>query len=534
MKNTPSHACSNHCAIHPPESARRTWPGVLLSTLALLFSASAQAQATVKFRIFDEAGTELTYAAVVKRMTNNIGSSAMSTGIMDLDSLAAITLGNEYNASGKFTVDFPAVSSAHPKQGLMIHWNTANTGYSSFLLDNGGKGFTQNATLIFNEQLANDARRQFNDAYARRIAANPPYAPGSTFMSLSTEIDACFVRLGLATTPNLKGRIGQECVDKLAQGMTLMLQEYGVANARHIETMPSQTGLGLQGHWGVSTADNINADPKPAMDDLAALFEPRHRWARLIMTDTSQAYYGKVRKWVNYAGTQQVQTLGQLFDSSVQRSLSLAQFKSAVDRALLYPDFHKFTAWEVGNEVNGGWLGSGMSAKIDYAAAQVKARTGKPVCLTFYWYGVEDTLKTSLFNWIYTNITPNITRNLDCVTLSIYTDQQPLGFSWDLVMTKLASLFPGKQLMVGELAFVDPSVKPFFREGPLTLTAEQGAKLYIQNRYPASFATANATGGNFWWYYDQEMVGRKPLWVTLHDVYCSVYKGYADVSHVCP
>lgn len=502
--------------------------------LTVMFTPLAHAQVSVKFRIFDEAGKELTYAAVIKRMTNNIGSSAMSTGVMDINTLAAVSLGTEYNASGKFTVDFPAATPAHPKQGLMVHWNTANTGYSSFLLDNGGKGFAQNATLIFNEQLAYDAQRQFNDAYARRIAANPPYAPSSGFKTLSASIDNCFVRLGAAATPALKGQTGQECVDKLAQAMVLLLKEYGVANARHLETVATQTGLKQYGRWGVSTADDINADPKPAINDLAALFEPRHRWARLIMTETSDAYYAKVRNWVNYAAAQQVQTLGQLFDSSVQESLSLAQFKTAVDRALVFPDFSKITAWEVGNEVNGGWLGTGMSAKIDYAAAQVKAKTGKPVCLTFYWYGVEDTLKTSLFNWIQANVTTSIKSNLDCVTLSIYTDQQPLGFSWDLVMTRLAAIFPGKQVMVGELGFVDPSVKPFFREGPLSLTSEQGGKLYIQNRYPASFATANAYGGNFWWYYDAEMVGRTPLWNTLHDTYCSVYKGYADVSHVCP
>jgi len=512
----------------------RQWRAALVGLFIFaLFSPLAQANISVKFRIFDEAGQELTYAAVIKRMTNGVGSSAMSTGIMDANTLAAISLGTEYNSGGKFTVDFTAASAAHSKQGLMIHWNTANTGYSSFLLDNQGNGFAQSTTLIFNEQLAYDARRQFNDAYARRISGNPVYAPGSDFVALSTAIDGCFIRLSAANiTANSKGQIGQECVDKLAQAMALMLKEYGVENARHLETTGAQNGL--YGRWGVSTADNIDDNPKSAIDDLAALFEPRHRWARLIMTETSNAYYTKVRNWINYASTQQVQTLGQLFDSSVQKSLTLAQYKDAVNRALVFQDFNKITAWEVGNEVNGGWLGSGMSAKIDYAAAQVKSKTGKPVCLTFYWYGVEDTLKTSLFNWIYTNITPSIKNNLDCVTLSIYTDQQPLGFSWDLVMTKLGSLFPGKQIMVGELGFVDPSVKPFFREGPLTLTSEQGAKLYIQNRYPASFATANAYGGDFWWYYDQDMVGRQPLWGALHEVYCSVYKGFADVSHVCP
>jgi hypothetical protein len=501
--------------------------------ISCIFISLSQAATTIQFQIFDENGTELTYAQVVSRMTNNVGANAMSTGIMDLNTLAAVTLGTEYNASEKFTVNLPALTATHPKQGIMIHWNTANTGYSSFLLDNEGKGFTQSGTLIFNQQLAVDARRQFNDAYSRRLSATPAYSPSTTFISLNNAINDCFTRLSSATTPNIKGQVGQECVDKLAQAMALMLKEYGISNARNLETLATQTGTPLYGQWGVSTGDDINADPKPAINDLSALFEARHRWARIIMTGTTDVYYTKVRKWVNYASASQVQTLGQLFDSAVQKGISLDQFKDAVNRALAFPDFNKFSAWEVGNEVNGGWLGTGMSAKIDYAAAQVKAKTGKPVCLTFYWYGVEDTLKTSLFNWIYSNITPSIKSNLDCVTLSIYTDQQPLGFSWDLIMTKLASIFPDKKIMVGELGYVDPSVKPYFREGSLNLSIQDGEKLYIQNRYPASFSTANSTGGVFWWYYDTEMVGRKPLWNTLHDLYCSVYKGYADVSHVC-
>jgi hypothetical protein len=100
-------------------------------------------------------------------------------------------------------------------------------------------------------------------------------------------------------------------------------------------------------------------------------------------------------------------------------------------------------------------------------------------------------------------------------------------------MTKLAALFPGKQVMVGELGFADPTVQTYYREGPLSLSDQDGARLYITNRYPASFATANALGGDFWRYYDQEMVGQQPLWNALHNVYCETYAGYADVSTVC-
>jgi len=77
--------------------------------------------------------------------------------------------------------------------------------------------------------------------------------------------------------------------------------------------------------------------------------------------------------------------------------------------------------------------------------------------------------------------------------------------------------------MLGEMGFVDPTVRLFFKEGPLAWTTEQGGEAYIANRYPAAFAQPGALGGGFWWYYDQEMVGKKPLWHALRNTYCGVY-----------
>lgn len=506
-------------------SAPAQWAMAALFALTGVAPSSVKA-AEISFRVFDEAGTELTYAQVVSRMTNKAGSDYMSDGAMDLLTLKAVALNTGYNSGGKLTLTVNP-TAAYPKQGLMVHWNTLNTGYSSFLLDNGGAGFTANQTLIFNEQLARDAQRQFNGAYSRRIAASPPYAPSAAFTTLKTNGEKCMTdKLTPATAPSLKGKYGQECLDYFAQAMTLMLKEYGMQQARRLDTLRNY------GVWGVST-DPTSTSYQTNIDGLVPLFEPRHRWTRLIMENTTNAYFAKVRTTLNYATSKQVQTLGQLFDSSIQSSLSLTAFKTAVDRALAYPDFNKFTAWEVGNEVNGGWLGGNMPAKIAYAATQVKAKTGKKVCLTFYWYGIEDSLKTSLFNWIGTNVTQQIKDNIDCVALSVYIDQQPLNFSWDLVMTKLGENFPGKMVMIGELGFIDPSVASIYREGPLTLSNLEGGKLYISNRYPASFATAGAVGGDFWWYYDQEMAGQQPLWTSLHTIYCQTYAGYADVSNVC-
>jgi hypothetical protein len=465
---------------------------------------------SLKLRFFDENGVELNYSALATRMTNGQGVTALSSGTVDLATLKTLTLNTSVDSAGAWLTPFENLE-AYPRQGLMVHWNTVNTGYSTFLLDNQGKGFSESATLIFNEQLAYDARRQFNEALARK----PDYLPSSRFAQFQQDIDGCFAQLAAAATDSLKGSAGQRCVDLLAQAMALMLREYGIQQARF---------RGDDALWGVTLTPLGTTADYPKIDDLADLFAPQHRWVRLIMAETTGTSFEQVRQALNYASGKGVHTLGQLFDSHIQQSLTLDQFKAGVDAALTYPDFDKFTAWEVGNEVNGGWLGSGMTQKIDYAAARVKQLyPAKKVCLTFYWYAMQDTLETSLFNWIETNITETIRNTIDCVALSIYTDQQPLGFSWDLVMSKLAEIFPGKSVLVGELGFVDPTVARFYKEGPLDLTLDAGGELYIENRYPASFATPNSFGGNFWWYFDQEMVGKTGLWHKLRSIYCMVY-----------
>ena len=403
-----------------------------------------------------------------------------------------------------------------PRQGLMVHWNTADTGYSSFLLDNGGLGFTAAATYVFNERLALDARRQFLVALQNK----PAYVQSTDFKTKRAASDACFTQLAAATAQADKGAIGQSCLNLVAVAMSTLMREYGSQVAA---TMPDN-----KAYWGVTinpgSAGGIQTD-YAKLQDLAALFAPQHRWTRMVMSGDGSDDFARIASLAAYAQTNQIQTMGQLFDSSAQASITLTTFKKRVDQALAYAGIDKITAWEVGNEVNGGWTGSQMPAKIDYAASQVKAKfPSKTVCLTFYWYAMQDTMKSSLFNWIATNITPSITKNIDCVTLSIYIDQQPLGFSWDMVMTKLGSLFPGKKVMVGELGFIDdPTVTTYFKEGPLSWTAEQGAESYIHSRYPSAFATPNAVGGGFWWYYDDEMVGKTPLWHALRDTYCGIY-----------
>ena len=467
------------------------------------------------FKVFDEDGKQLEYDEIEARMTNDWSIGYVNTGTFDLKTLEAVSLNDMENSDGLMGVPLADADPASP-QGIMVHWNTEETGYSSFLLDNGGRGFTESKTYIFNERLAYDARRQFSSSLARRS----DFQPSEALQAMRDRVESCFIQLEAAEADSDRGKTGQECLDLVAQAMNMLLIEYGESRARN---------LGEKAVWGVTifprTAATIQGEYKK-IDDLTSLFDSKNRWARIVMLGENSEHFERIGKVVSYAEDHEVNTMGQLFDSSFQSKTSLEEFRERVDQALSYPGFAKVSAWEVGNEINGDWVGEDIIKKVEYASERVKSvYPEKMVCLTFYWYSMQDTLQSSLFNWIDDHITQTVRENIDCVTLSIYVDQQPLGFLWDHIMSKLSEDFPQKKIMVGELAFSDPSVTQFFREGPDRLSHDEAAQRYVASRYASSFATPSSIGGGFWWYYDREMVGRTELWHALRDTYCSVYPG---------
>lgn len=485
-------------------------------------SVVAQEIPEVKFRFYNDSGTEMGYSAIVNRMTNGKGAGIYSAGNASLEGderLRVVTLNENYRSGGKFTMPFDQLI-AYPRQGMLVHWNTANTGYSTFLLDNEGQGFSQTETVNFNRRLALDVRRQFDAALASKRdglgTGEVAYLPSAAFTALQGQIDGCFAQLGAAATESAKGRLGQQCADLVAQAMTVMMREYGIQRA---------SSLGDRARWGVTIRPSTLAADKKKVDDLVPLFAEQHRWARIEMKGDGTDNLTLIKQIADYATSKGVKTMGQLFDSTNQANVPLATFKSRVDAALVMLG-STMTAWEVGNEANGLWLGADVPAKIAYAADKARA-LGKEVVLTFYWYGIEDEMVSSLFNWIYNNMTPELTQKVDSIALSIYVDEQPLNFAWDMVLTRLAELFPGKPVMSGELDF-DPA--GFYKEGPKNWTAEQGYKAYIQNRYASSFATRQSIGGGFWWYYDEDMVGRTTKWQALHGLYCGAH----PTAGVCP
>lgn len=195
--------------------------------------------------------------------------------------------------------------------------------------------------------------------------------------------------------------------------------------------------------------------------------------------------------------------MGELVDSYYVKSYSAAVYAARTTEYLntlgSYVDI-----WEIGNEINGEWLGdtSTVTTKMKTAYDLVKAR-GKMTALTLYYNeGCWENESNEIFTWAKKNVPANMKLGLDYVWLSYYEDDcNGLQPDWPHVFEKLAAIFPNSKYGFGEVG-----------------TKQQGRKAaYINHYYRMKISQPNFVGGYFWWYFVQDMVpSTKPLWQTLN------------------
>jgi hypothetical protein len=195
--------------------------------------------------------------------------------------------------------------------------------------------------------------------------------------------------------------------------------------------------------------------------------------------------------------------MGEILDSYYMSQYSVQQFRDRVNEyANVLGD--NVSIWEVGNEVNGEWLGNSDStlAKVFYAFMKLK-KAGKVTALTLYynkdcWSNPEN----EMFTWI-NRIPSKMKSNLDYVLVSYYEDDcnnyQP---NWQSVFDSLHVLFPNSKLGIGECGT------------SITSRKEE----YINRYYRMNVTTPNYIGGYFWWYYKEDCIPfTRPLWSVLNN-----------------
>ena len=475
--------------------------------------------ATVLLEVYDAAGQHLSYDQVVA-VTTAAGRGWRNDLTYRIADGTAVEHQPLRDQGGSPTLD---VSEAGV--GLSLAWPTAHTGYSTLLVDGGGAGLA-GGTVNLTYRAALDYRAKLDAARARR----PDFLAPGAFSVLDQRATDLLAAAAVAPTEGARGALGQQALDALAQAFEVLLREDGRQRGR----------TGAQRYWWGITVDRTTQYPA-VVQSASDLVDgaPADAFMRVVFDELVPAtsYDGIVAA----ATAANVHVVGEILDSSAMSKYPLAQWQSRVDEYVAH--FPALDVWEVGNEVNGEWLGPQVQEKIEYAARHVKAtHPGATTMLTFYWQmGTAGSGATSLFQWIHDHVTPALAADVDVLALSAWIGDAPLGIAHDEVFERLHALFPSQRIVIGELGYWSPGTTQAWwwrSQANPTTTVRQALARHM---YLANLAFPYGLGGNFWWYYYDEMFGGTPLWHTVNEDHRTLYgcadadgDGYCDFEDDCP
>lgn len=225
-------------------------------------------------------------------------------------------------------------------------------------------------------------------------------------------------------------------------------------------------------------------------------------FVRIVFDPLNYPYYTEsVAKISNYAFI-----MGELLDSSSMKDLSITQYK---DRAIKYiSNLPKVTIWEIGNEINGDWLGENSIQK-SFEAFKIAKNYNKKTALTLYYNKNCEDNNGSMMAWVKKKIPYQMKQGLDWVTVSYYEDDCNGRIvsekEWTQVFSELQNIFPNSKVLMGEVG--------------TNILAKKAS--YMTRYYSMKLPSVkNFIGGYFWWYGYQDLVPKtKARWTTLNNLW---------------
>ncbi|HEY5534815.1 MAG TPA: T9SS type A sorting domain-containing protein [Ignavibacteria bacterium] len=212
--------------------------------------------------------------------------------------------------------------------------------------------------------------------------------------------------------------------------------------------------------------------------------------------------------------------MGEILDSYYLSLYNLAQYQARTTEYLNLLG-SKVDIWEIGNEINGEWLGntSDVVAKMNAAYSIIKTANKKTELTLYYNKNCWSNPANEMFRWVNENISTTMKNNLDYVLVSYYEDGcNNLQPNWQQVFDSLHAIFPNSKLGIGECG---------------TTTANKKAT-YINRYYRMNITTPKYVGGYFWWYYKQDCVpNTTSLWTVLNSALASL-TGVINEENIVP
>ena len=197
----------------------------------------------------------------------------------------------------------------------------------------------------------------------------------------------------------------------------------------------------------------------------------------------------------------------ELGDSSELRGVDAAAYAAWV-RSFTRRYARDVDTWEIGNEVNGEWVGSPAEEmrRVAAAAAAVRAIGGRTMLTLYYNPDCWERHANELFTWLAAGHVPaTLARRLDLVAISYYPGDcngyWPSPSRWQRVFDRLHARFPQADLAFGEAGASDA-------------TLGVADRVALWQRYRAVRVRGDRyVGLGLWWTWAEDAVpASKPFW----------------------
>ncbi len=254
------------------------------------------------------------------------------------------------------------------------------------------------------------------------------------------------------------------------------------------------------------TTDNPSVRTADQMDALASL--SRRVMARVVLdvgTPPSD-YLASIAEIAKAA-----EVMAEPLDSSEMPRLSVAGVRTRIEQFIAILG-DRVAAWEVGNEINGNWVGADPVAKVE-AMFDAARSAGRRTALTLY-YENPATPGFDMLPWIDLHIPAGhrLRSGLDYVFVSYYEDQNAgrrlTQAELDAIFGGLAQRFPNAKVGFGEFGW-----------GDAIPSSDSARAEMIRRFYGYRVPTVPSyVGGGFYWHFRQTMAPKtRPDWGVLNE-----------------
>jgi|GEM_PF-1673417 len=416
-----------------------------------------------------------------------------------------------------------------PRASLSLPWPVADDGVSTVWADKAGTGFSDGDAVFLNEEIAITQYRRFRESLRKRTADwTPLYKPGAKALKAADLAQSLMSRAHAVKDGGARAQAFDTALAAVSAAWQKMLFEHGLQIARD---QKSQGAL----RFGLVIDESIFQRLDHYEGIIKAIKRTGANWVRLVFRSNPDDFvYGSRRSFNEYDSIvtelrdQKLRIMGTVLDTGQwPRTMTPEVYAQRTQNLVLHYK-EQIRSWEVGNELNGDWLG-GVSSPLTcdqvyriYSAGAAKVKELDPsletVATLYWWDGTAPDAEHSLFGWLKRYSRQGFGRNLDVLSLSLQPDDNPVGLAFETIFERAQGELSDKSLMLGSLGYVDkeklqgywwlrPDDIPAAREDLLVFAAT------------ASCAMPRSLCGGFWWQTLEQMIPSNSRTTGLYHAY---------------